>query len=372
MVVGEYGVMNGGEHSFLAVCDALRRRGWSFTAAVPCETEFASAFFDRGIPNFGHSAYDDSGVRLSQQAIRDQVAAIIDIAKPALLHANSLSMSRICGPVAAEIGLPSIGYLRDILKLSKKAVADINQLDKIVAVSNATAQWHIDQGFNRERVTTIYNGVDSLTFRPLEIETDRSEQAMLRAEIGLEVDDRAILYVGQIGMRKGIDSLANVFMEVAKTLPNVHLIIVGERNSTKAEAVEYERQIRLAIERSGFARRFHWLGRRSDVPKLMRLANVLLHPAKQEPLGRVLLEASSAGLPIVTTKVGGSAEILPSDAPLFEPSDVAGMAEFTCKLLSNDRLRLRTGASQRNLARSRFSIEQCADRLERIYVGLLG
>jgi len=42
----------------------------------------------------------------------------------------------------------------------------------------------------------------------------------------------------------------------------------------------------------------------------MQLADVLLHPARQEPLGRVLLEASASALPIVTTQVGGSPEIL--------------------------------------------------------------
>jgi glycosyltransferase involved in cell wall biosynthesis len=372
LVLGEYGTLNGGERSFLTVCKSLQARGWKFIAAVPQGSEFEAAFARQQIPNLGYARVDEDGLRLDQQGKRQQLSRLIFESKPAIVHANSLSMSRICGPVAAELGVPSVGYLRDILKLSKKAVGDINQLDRIVAVSNATADWHVGQGMDRSRVGTIYNGVDGTAFRPFEAEGDRAEIEQLQGGLGIEAADRVILYVGQIGMRKGIDSLAEVFVELAQQISNVHLLIVGERNSTKAENVEYEQRIKRQLSATRFSKQVHWLGRRSDVAKLMRLADLLLHPARQEPLGRVLLEASSAGLPIVTTDVGGSAEILPAETPLFDPDDVAGMAGYACNLLRDEKLRFRVGTDQRKAAQSRFSVVQCTERLERVYRELLG
>lgn len=372
LILGEYGTLNGGERSFLTVCESLQTRGWDFVAAVPEGSEFESAFSKLQIANLGYATIDQNGLRLDQQGKRNQVSQLILRSQPAIVHANSLSMSRICGPVAAEAGVPSVGYLRDILKLSKKAVADINQLDRIIAVSDATANWHVNQGMDRKRVATIYNGVDDEKFRPFGAEEDCGEIEKLRSSLGLKAADNVLLYVGQIGMRKGIDTLASVFIDLAEQVSDVHLLVVGERNSTKAENIEYERRIRQRLESTRFAQQVHWLGRRSDVAKLMRLADVLLHPARQEPLGRVLLEASAAGLPIVTTDVGGSREILPQDTPLFDPDDVAGMVEYAGSLLRDEKLRILDGAQQRSIAKSRFSITRCAEQLEQVYRELLG
>lgn len=371
LVVGEYGTLNGGERSFLTVCKSLQIRGWEFIAAVPENSEFATALADLRIPNVGYSIVGDDGERLCQSAKREQVARLIRQRCPAIVHANSLSMSRVCGPVAASLGVPAIGYLRDIMKLSKKAIADINLLDRIIAVSDATANWHVSQGMERARVCTIYNGVDDALFCPVESDAPRAGLQMLRTSLGINDADRVILYVGQIGMRKGIEALARIYVRVASQISNVHLLVVGERNSAKAEAVEYERRIMQQLGNSSFAQQVHWLGRRSDVAKLMQLADLLLHPARQEPLGRVLLEASSAGLPIVTTDVGGSAEILPLGTALFQPDDVAGMAGSVRKLLEDRKLADRIGVEQRLLAQSRFSVAQCATRLERVYRELL-
>ena len=66
----------------------------------------------------------------------------------------------------SKLGVPSVGYLRDIIKLSKKAIEDVNQLDRIVAVSQATKDFHANQGMDGSRITTIHNGVDLDLFKP--------------------------------------------------------------------------------------------------------------------------------------------------------------------------------------------------------------
>ena len=379
LVLGEYGILNGGERSFLTVAKHLIARGWSYVAAVPSDSTFETALQEIGVRNVGLTTHAADGTRFSQTELRDQIAGLIEDVQPCLLHANSLSMSRLVGPL--EVGKPSVGYLRDILKLSKKATADINQNDLIIAVSDATAQWHINQGLDADRVRTIYNGVDAQIFHPLEccdattFGEDRAQGAnRLRAEFGFSTKDCVLLFVGQIGMRKGISDLAEIFLRAAQKVPQLKLLIVGERNSSKAEAAQYERDIQNQLAESEFGSSVEWLGRREDVADLMRLANILLHPARQEPLGRVLLEASASALPIITTRVGGSPEILSGPLAvenLFPVGDNEQIANRIVQLGKNENLRRQIGLEQRDNVLQRFSIPQCADSLAEAYFNVL-
>ena len=381
LVVGEYGVLNGGERSFLTVAERLIECGWSYVAAVPSGSPFEMALQKIGVRNVGLTTHLPDGTRLSQTGLREQIAGLVAEVQPCLIHANSLSMSRLVGPL--ETGVPSVGYLRDILKLSKKATADINQNDRVVAVSNATAQWHVSQGLDADRVVTVYNGVNDQLFCPLGIADDPNAEVgaqraatveRLRAEFGFAADDFVLLYVGQIGMRKGIRDLAEIFLQAAERVAELKMLVVGERHSTKAEAIEYEREIHEVIDASPFGQNVKWLGRREDVADLMRLANVLLHPARQEPLGRVLLEASASALPIVTTNVGGSAEILSGPlaaGSLFAVGDNGQIVQRIVDLSGDLNLRCEIGQEQRQVALQRFSITQCCESLSCTYFSVL-
>jgi len=375
LLLAEYGVLNGGERSFLAVAEKLISRGWEFTAAVPVESEFEAALSEIGIQNVGFVSHDDQGVRFQQDALRVQIGNLVGQVAPDLLHANSLSMARLCGPIVGAGQTPGLGYLRDILKLSKKAIADINQLSRVISVSAATTQWHVDQGMSADLVQTIHNGVDGRAFCPARLDPT-AEQSInrLRSELGIAVGENVILYVGQIGMRKGVNALIDCFLRVADQIADVHLLIVGQRNSLKAEAVAYELLLHERVDESGFKKRVHWLGRRTDVNRLMQVSDLLLHPARQEPLGRVLLEASASGLPIVTTNVGGASEILTgtlSRDRLVPLDQIDLMVEGVLELLESPELRAELASEVRQVAIERFSVERCANSLEQAYAQLL-
>ena len=381
LVLGEYGVLNGGERSFLTVAKHLIARGWNYVAAVPRDSPFESALQTIGIRNVGLSTHAANETRFSQTELRDQIADLVKAVQPCLLHANSLSVSRLVGPL--DVGVPSVGYLRDILKLSKKATSDINQNDRVIAVSDATARWHVDQGLDADRVVTIYNGVDTQMFCPLEscaisdsgdVPMEATVLDRLQSEFNFSSDASVLLYVGQIGMRKGISDLAEIFLRAIQKIPSLKLLIVGERNSAKAEAIVYEQEIRKRLSLPSIDQSVKWLGRREDVADLMRFADILVHPARQEPLGRVLLEALASALPIVTTSVGGSPEILSgalSANNLFPVGEAEQIAKRISQLSKDDQLRRRIGREQRDIAHQRFSIRQCEDSLAETYLSVL-
>jgi UDP-glucose:(heptosyl)LPS alpha-1,3-glucosyltransferase len=166
-----------------------------------------------------------------------------------------------------------------------------------------------------ERVTTLYNGVDCMSFRPPHAS---SERAAIRQRLGLPDDARAVLFVGSGFARKGLGFLIEAW---AQLRGSAWLIVAGgDRALTKYQ--------RLAA-RHGVGDRVRFLGRRGDVPDLMRAVDALALPSLFEPFGNVALEAMASGLPVLTTSRCGVAEVVPDELRPFvvnDPSDVVELA----------------------------------------------
>ncbi len=370
LVASEYGSVNGGENSFLTLVDGLRKNGWRFLAAVPQGSPFANRLQEAQVKVVDFSMHNADGVKKSQTEIREEFSALATKTDCDLIHCNSLSTSRVCGPVCQSLGIPSLGYLRDILKLSKKAMADINQIDRLIAVSRATMQWHCEHGLDSSRTSVVHNGVDSNIFFPTAAEPFLSKSSTS----ALIAPYPRLLFVGQIGIRKGVDLLVDAFLKIATEIPTAKLSIVGQRYSQKHEAVEYERKLIQHVASSSFGNQVSWLGIRDDIPDLMRQSTILIHPARQEPLGRVLLEAAASGLPIIATDVGGTAEILSSPELknlLVPPESPAEIARKVISLSSSVQELNSISSQLRAVALANFSVESCVRNIDRHYRMLL-
>lgn len=370
LIASEYGSVNGGENSFLTLVDGLQQCGWNFKAAVPQRSHFANRLRQSQVEVVDFCMQDASGVKKSQLKIREEFETLFTSIGCDLVHCNSLSTSRICGPVCRSLAIPSLGYLRDILKLSKTAVNDLNQIARLIAVSQATKQWHCERGLDASRTFVVYNGVDSTVFSPEEYPTTR---------YSAEPPDFApphpkFLFVGQIGIRKGVDTLIDAFLRIAPKIPTAELAIVGQRYSQKQEAIDYEQRLRQQVDDSPYGNRISWLGIHDDIPNLMRQSTILIHPARQEPLGRVLLESAASGLPMIATNVGGTPEILSSPElnELLVPTESPAVIAEKILELSTSTLKLKAiGRQLRTMAMAKFSVETCVENIDRHYRGLL-
>ena len=122
----------------------------------------------------------------------------------------------------------------------------------------------------------------------------------LRQSLGLEAQELALLLVGSGFITKGLDRAIHTVANMREAQPSVkvRLLVVGQDN---------ERQFKRLSKRLGVADRVSFLGGRDDVADLMLAADLLVHPARAEAAGVVLLEAVVAGLPIVVTDVCGYA-----------------------------------------------------------------
>ncbi|MFV0444400.1 MAG: glycosyltransferase family 4 protein [Planctomycetaceae bacterium] len=361
VILCEFSTVTGGEHSLLAALEVLRPRV-EVRFLAPKYGRLAELLQAQHWPHTEFEVRDESGRRHDSASLERQLVDHVTRLRPQLLHGNSLSMGRLAGRVANQLPCPTTAHLRDIMRLSRAAIFDLAHNRQLFAVSAATRQFHINQGLPADVVTVLHNGVDLHRFRPA---SSADETAQLRLRLNIPRQAPLALAVGQIGLRKGFDVLAEAMSEISAAVPDLHLLLVGERHSGKEEALKFEASLRERLCGSLSGEQLHWPGHRDDVPDLMRAADVLIHPARQEPFGRVLLEASASKLAIVATNVGGTAEMLTDgeSARLVPPDSPSTLAAAVVALLRDERLRKRYGAAARNCVESRFTIAASADRL---------
>jgi len=350
----------------LALVEILQAAGIELLAACPPEGPLAEEFARTGVAVVPFSpGRGVAGRRLADR--RAELAALFRRVRPGLVHANSLAMSRLSGPVVAELKLPSLGHLRDIIKLSRQAVADLNCHTRLLAVSKATRACHLGQGLCAEKTHVLYNGVDLGRFRP------RPSTGWLHRELGLSSDVKLLGTIGQICLRKGHDVLVAAAQSVIARRADAHFVVVGRRWSDKPESRRFETALEQTA-RGPLAGRLHLLGQRDDMPEILGELALLVHPARQEPLGRVLLEAAASGVAVVATAVGGTPEIFPrasQAASLVPPDDPEALAKEICSLLADEARRVAVGTAARQRAELAFDRQLAGAGLLHHYRGLL-
>jgi len=364
LILCEFPTLLGGEQSMLATLPTVASAGFDIVVAAPRDGMLAGALLARGIDQVSWETTDGQGKRFPLTALRERLESIFCSVRPDLVHANSLSTARIAGPVTSHCGIPSIGHLRDIISLTSQAVEDLNKHSALLAVSHATRDFHVAQGLNSTKCRVLYNGVDLAKFRP------RSSVGYLHRQLGLPFDATLVAVIGQLGLRKGTDIALAAALQVAEQQPNVQWLIAGERTSGKLESEEFEKKLHDLADQPPLAGHVHFLGTRRDVAQWLAECTLLVHAARQEPLGRVLLEAAACGLAVVATDVGGTREIFPigSSSAVLVPSDrPQEIAEAVGSLLNDADRRRALGSAARCRAEEAFDIRVAAKRLADIY-----
>lgn len=354
LLLCEYATLNGGERSMLATLDHVCQAGFHLTVAAPPRGPLAEALAARGIEVVPFETHE-AGQRLPLAQLREELARLLRAHCPDLLHANSLAMGRLSGPVAAELRVPSVSHLRDILRLSPQAVTDLNCHQRLLAVSRATREAHVAQGLAAGKTHVLHNGVDLERFRP------RPATGFLHRQLGLPETAPLVGTIGQISLRKGQDVLVRAAAAIASRT-DMHWLIIGVRFSEKDESRRFEAALHDAAKGPLFGR-LHFLGTRADIPLILNELTLLVHAARQEPLGRVLLEAAASGVAVIATDVGGTREIFPQDsqsARLVPPDDAQVLAAGMMDLFSDETARRQLAAATRNRAEEAFDLRIAA------------
>lgn len=352
----EYATLNGGEFSLLALLETLGQTEFEFVAAAPASGMLTGRLEQCGIQVLPLTLRDTHGHKRPIEQINSDLLELIRHVSPDLIHSNSLSMGRMMGRIASQLSIPCTSHLRDIIRLNKTTVSDLNRNAGLIAVSNATKQFHLAQGISSDKVQIIYNGVNTKRFHP------NPPSGILKKELGLSESSVLIANIGQICLRKGQTVLAQAAVSLAEEFPDANYLFIGKRYSQKPESVSYENTLQLLFREGGIENRLFCLGFREDIPVILNEIDLLVHAAHQEPLGRVLLEAAFCSRPIVATDVGGTTEILTDQvsALVVPPDDTEVLITAIQRMLTDEHLRNRLGDQAHKLVREKFSLRTTA------------
>lgn len=193
-------------------------------------------------------------------------------------------------------------------------------------------------------------------------------RARIREALNVADDTVAIIQVSRMEAWKGhhlhLDALGKL-----KDNPRWICWMVG--GAQRPAEQKYMAEIQQKAVRLGIADRVRFLGQRSDVPDLLAAADIFSQPnLGAEPFGIVFIEALAAGLPVVTTSMGGPKEIIDESCGLLSPPGHADHIASSLQRLINS-ADLRSAMSQQGPARARQLCDP-GERIPELYRTLSG
>jgi glycosyltransferase involved in cell wall biosynthesis len=161
----------------------------------------------------------------------------------------------------------------------------------------------------------------------------------IRNELLAAGETKLVLFVGRLTRQKNVHFLLRCFREIVERFPGARLLVIGDG--------EEETNLKLAARTFGIADKIDWKGfvAYSKLPEYFRAADVFVLPSLLEGTPRVLILAAAAGIPIVSTDVGGADSVIEQGKTGFIVRQ-GDEDEFTKKilfLLSNSRIARRMG-----------------------------
>jgi glycosyltransferase involved in cell wall biosynthesis len=225
--------------------------------------------------------------------------------------------------------------------------------DRIVAVSEAIRTQFVALAPDaQQKMTVIYNGVDTERFAPR-----RASQETRRA-LGLAQDARVVGAVSRLSPEKGIEFFIAAANALARDAIDVRFLIVGDG----PERARLEKIANGAVI---------FLGQRDEIPELLHAMDVFVLPSLAEGFGMAAAEAMACGLPVIASDVGGLREIVaPNETGiLVPPREANALANAILELLHDENKRRAFGERGRARVEQNFTLAHQAQQLQIVLEG---
>jgi glycosyltransferase involved in cell wall biosynthesis len=291
--------------------------------------------------------------------------------KVEVLHAHQYTpffyaaLARVLSGCAPRVILTEHGrHFPDVVSPARRALNRL-VLDRLADAVNGVSAFsarslsRVD-GFAGTRVEVIENGIELERYgRPV-------DRKALRQRLGLSAVRRYIAHVARLDPVKDQAMLLRAFAEVAVARPDVDLLLAGD-GPIRGELEQLAGGL-------GIAARVHFLGTRSDVPDLLRAADLFALTSITEATSLTLLEAMASGLPVVVTAVGGNPDVVRHgrEGLLVPRGDAAATAAAFLRLLDDPAAAAALGAAGRARVEERYQLHQTVAGYGRLYRRLCG
>jgi glycosyltransferase involved in cell wall biosynthesis len=367
------GTISGGENSMLALVRHLDRRRFAPLAAVPAGP-LAQELQRQGVRvhvlrelRLGrpHSLFAGAWAALRLRAWAMSLHRAARALECDLVDANSL-IAGLGAQLAVGRRLAVVWHARDLRAPRGAERWLAHRVTRIAAISGCVAD-HLFRvtGSARERTVLIYNGIEPDGLQPA-----RSAD-QVRRELGLPEDCPLVGTVGQVIPWKRQEVFIEAAARVLARVPRCRFLVVGA--DLFGEHPDWARQLRSLATTLNISDRVIFTGYREDAISVIASLDVLVHPAEDEPLGRVLLEAMSLGVPCVAAASAGPAEIIQDGVTglLVTPGDVDGFAREVLDLLARPAAARRLAQAARARIERDFSAARMARLTEDLYAEAL-
>lgn len=236
-------------------------------------------------------------------------------------------------------------------------------VDGVIVPSHALKRQVLRHDYLKdEMVQVIHNGTeDKFMQRP-----DPEAAIALRAKYNLATDSLVAVTVGRFVDQKGHVYLVNAARDIVAQVPDVVFILLGDG--------EHEAMLRSRIGEYDLERHFVFAGMQDNIDLEFTGADLMVHPAIEEPFSHAILEGMRAGLPIAASAVGGVPEALVDDqtAYLVHPRRPDELAAVVLRLLRSQDLRLQLGLANQERWREHFRLKTMMQKVEAYFASLLG
>lgn len=279
---------------------------------------------------------------------------------------NSVTRNHAWMLAARQAGVPCITHEMGI-NPSYSLISRVlgRRLERIIAVSHAVHEAMRQRGADLPNIQVIHNGIDVSRYHLKET----PEQ--LRQKHNIPAGVPVIGVVGNIREWKGQETLVRATALLAKKYPEIRCLLVGDCG--KADHAYGERLERIAKELD-IERHIIRTGYQRNAIDYMNLMDVVTHTSiHAEPFGIVTLEAMSLSKPLVSTTIGGPAEVVVNGESglLVDVGKPPELAAAVDRFLSDPEYARRIGAAGYERMARHFSMKQCVEKTMAVYAEVL-
>ena len=282
--------------------------------------------------------------------------------KPCVVRPESpLEVTEPVGSGSREkMGLSESSIALRLLRSVRRFAA--RRVDRYVAISSEIRAGLERFGIDSGRIVAIPNGIAIERFAPV----SAAAKARLRTLLALPVDRLLLIYTGRLALSKGVMMLIDVWRELAPSHPEGHLIILGTGQGCFDDC---EPAMHDFIAAHALGSRVTVAGSVPNVHEYLQASDMFVFPSDYEGFSLSILEAMTAALPIVSTRVGIAAELDHTCrfGLLVPPRDRAGFRDAIQRLLPDADLRAELGANARAAVLAQYSVTQEARRYIEVF-----
>lgn len=294
-----------------------------------------------------------------------------------IVHAYNFYSIIFSIPAAKLAGVPVViasirdqgVYLTKSQKWMQRAVCLL--ADRILVNSESIKQWLLDQGYQQSKITLIKNGIDLSSSESLGITT--SKKSNIRKELEIKDNAPLVVMIARLNKHKGVADFIEAAALVNREHPQARFLLIGKPSKDSVSADKgsiSDQQQWFALRRQlKLEKVVFFCGYRSDVAQILSQAAVSVLPSHSEGISNTLLESMAAGVPIVSTRVGGASELVEEGVdgilvPAHCPQQLAGGIS---RILNSIELAQRLSLAARQKVTDNFSLHSMVENTKKVY-----